>query len=721
MERYENFDIEIRSGEEGYVVHVRSPLEQVTAPFRVPLDEQELRIMGLTVARGRRTRSSASRREVDEIKAFGGRLFDGLFTGDVLAAYQRSLTELRREREAGLRVRLRLAGVPELAQIPWEYLYDAPNRRFLALEDETPVVRYLDLPLPAGPLEVEPPLEVLVLISSPSDVAALDVDEEWTRLNQAVEDLVRAGHLRLHRLDRATVPALRWTLKEGDFHVVHFIGHGGVDRVTAHGILIFENEDGLSDEVEAEAVAGILSAERTLRLAVLNACEGGRASAGDIYAGTAQTLVQRDVPAVIAMQFEISDEAAIALTHDFYKALAYGDPVDAALTEARRGLRWELRNELEWGTPVLYTRAHDGRLFSVGGRATPPEPGTLPPPTPPEVAAQEAGSRGADPGLARRVAELLHQSQLAVYAERWGEAAARLEEVLDLSPGHTEARTRLETVRRREQLATLFRTGEEHQRDGRLDAALDAFRRVQAIDAEHRSVGDRIRTIEEERRRQREIRTRASQATLAGSPGAAATKRSWTPWAVGGTVVVLGLAWLGGALAPEADLMDPGFDPYDPVEEWLPPEDPDPYDVEGGAADPSRDVGGGYAPGEPAAPAERWTPPPARNRDGEAAGLGLVPVGMAFTGTLAAGREEVHEISLPPGSFIIAGSCGGACGDLDLDVREMGQVVAFNNAYDAEPWFPVGVIVPGTYQLHVNMYDCADPVCSYRVQAYTSY
>lgn len=714
MERYENFDIEIQPTDGGYVVYVRGPGGQVAAPFRVPLDEQELRIMGLTVARGRRTRALSSQREVDEIKAFGSRLFDGLFTGDVLETYQRSLAGLRRDREAGLRVRLRLNRVPELAQIPWEYLYDAPNRRFLALEDETPVVRYLDLPLPAGPLEVEPPLEVLVMISSPSDVTALDVDEEWTRLNEAVEDLVRAGHLRLHRLDRATVPALRWMLKEEDFHVFHFIGHGGVDPVTGHGVLYFEDEEGRADKVEAEAVAGILSAERTLRLAVLNACEGGTASAGDIYAGTAQTLVQRDVPAVIAMQFEISDEAAIALTHDFYKALAYGDPVDAALTEARRGLRWELRNELEWGTPVLYTRAHDGRLFRVEGRATPPEAETLPPPLPPDEAVAEARGEAEDPALTRRVAELLHQSQLAVYAERWGEASAKLEEVLDLKPDHDEARTRLTTVRRREQVATLFRTGEEHQRAGRLDAALDAFRRVGEIDAGYRSVGDRVRAIEEERRRQAEARKRATAATLGVDEEKAGTgKRRWGVWAAGATVVTLGLAWMGGGFEPDPFYEDPFYDdpysdPYDDaIAEERPPQEPPELEYDAQAAP---------APGE-----RQWAAPPPRNRDGEAAQLGLRPVGSAFQGSLASGEEAVHDITLPAGSFVIAGSCGGACGDLDLDVREMGRVVAYNNAYDADPWFPVGVINPGTFQLHVIMYDCTDPQCSYRVQAYTAY
>ncbi|HSJ25895.1 MAG TPA: CHAT domain-containing protein [Longimicrobiales bacterium] len=366
--RYENFDIEVLRAGDSYTARVRSPRGEAQATFQRPLTEHEQRILGLTVARGRRTTRSVQTREVDDVKAWGQQLFDAVFTGDVLACYHESVSHIRADPGTGLRIRLRLADAPELAEVPWEYLYDRRSGRFLALDEETPVVRYLDLPLQAPPLLVEPPLRVLVMISSPEDVPGLDSAAEWELLNRALADLAAAGAVQLHKLERATISALRWELKRNDYHVFHFIGHGGVDAITERGILLLEDEHGRSDPVEAEVLAGVLSAERSLRLAVLNACEGGRASHGDIFAGTAQALVQQDVPAVIAMQFEISDQAAIALTHDFYKALSMGDPVDAALTEARRGLRYELRNELEWGTPVLYMRAADGRLFSVRDR-----------------------------------------------------------------------------------------------------------------------------------------------------------------------------------------------------------------------------------------------------------------------------------------------------------------------------------------------------------------
>jgi hypothetical protein len=74
--------------------------------------------------------------------------------------------------------------------------------------------------------------------------------------------------------------------------------------------------------------------------------------------------VQQGIPAVIAMQFEITDQAAITLAREFYGAVADGYPVDAAMAEARKAI-FATGNDVEWGTPVLYLRAPDGRIFDV--------------------------------------------------------------------------------------------------------------------------------------------------------------------------------------------------------------------------------------------------------------------------------------------------------------------------------------------------------------------
>jgi uncharacterized membrane protein HdeD (DUF308 family) len=95
----------------------------------------------------------------------------------------------------------------------------------------------------------------------------------------------------------------------------------------------------------------------------LNSCEGARGSESDAFSSTAATLVRRGIPAVVAMQYEITDRAAIEFSRDFYEALADSLPVDAAVTEARAAVSMD--SMLEWGTPVLYMHSPDGRVFDV--------------------------------------------------------------------------------------------------------------------------------------------------------------------------------------------------------------------------------------------------------------------------------------------------------------------------------------------------------------------
>jgi hypothetical protein len=88
-----------------------------------------------------------------EILGLGAKLFPLAFSDEVKDCLRRSL-DLARQQDAGLRVRLRLKDAGELANYPWEYLYDRPNNRFLSLSHGTPVVRYLDLSQTISPLTV---------------------------------------------------------------------------------------------------------------------------------------------------------------------------------------------------------------------------------------------------------------------------------------------------------------------------------------------------------------------------------------------------------------------------------------------------------------------------------------------------------------------------------------------------------------------------------------
>jgi len=214
-----------------------------------------------------------------------------------------------------------------------------------------------------------PPLRILVAVAGPSDAVPLDADREWRILRGALADLERDGRVALQRLEGATIPALQRELRRGEYHVFHFIGHGAFDRERGEGVLLMEDRDGRSVPLSARRLGALLHDEAdTLRLVVLNACHGARNSHDYPFAGLAQAVVRKGVPAVIAMQFAISDRAAVTFAREYYRAVADGYPVDAAFGEARKAVYLD-DNEVEWATPVLFMRAPDGVLWDIAGQA----------------------------------------------------------------------------------------------------------------------------------------------------------------------------------------------------------------------------------------------------------------------------------------------------------------------------------------------------------------
>lgn len=359
---YLNFDLHFERAGEAYNVFVLdAPAGQAAASFQLPFTDLELENYLLRFARVAAPVRRLESPEMRAAKHFGGKLFNAVFVGDVRGVWRASLDEAARQ-ERGLRLRLFLDKTPELCDLPWEFLYNASVNRFLALSTKTPLVRFLNLPETARPLRISPPLRILTIISSPIDFEPLSVQQERTKLDGALGELQRCGLVALEFMAAPTLGALQRHLRRKEYHILHFIGHGNFNRNVQDGELIFEDEQRRGRRVSGQDLGMLLHDHDSLRLAVLNTCEGARSSRSDPFAGVAQSLVQQGIPAVIAMQFAISDEAAIMFSQEFYRALADGYPVDSALTEARKTI-FAQDNEVEWATPVLYMRSSDGRLF----------------------------------------------------------------------------------------------------------------------------------------------------------------------------------------------------------------------------------------------------------------------------------------------------------------------------------------------------------------------
>lgn len=306
----------------------------------------------------------------------GDTLFRALFPGAIRDAFLQSLARVEQEPDAGLRIRLvldpRTPGLTEVAALPWELLYRVETGDFIARNPLTPFVRHLEVPRLAVPVQLTSSLKVLVASVLPDDLQPLDVESEQ-------EDLASGwrgtSKITMEFLENPTLPQLRQKLLTDTFHAFHFIGHGQFDPSSGEGALLFRDDQGHSLPIRGRVLAEALKSQRSLRLVSLNACDTARLSRRrgfDPFSGVASALLMAGLPAVVAMQYPISDAAALVFGESFYTALAAGLPVDAAAAEARLTIHLAFPDTWEWVTPALFMSVPDGRVLLPGVDAVEP-------------------------------------------------------------------------------------------------------------------------------------------------------------------------------------------------------------------------------------------------------------------------------------------------------------------------------------------------------------
>ncbi len=382
----------------GYEVSFRTPDGgESTAVMELPLPAAELnaladRIPDAVLASSVRARRSVSGDE-HPVRRMGGMLFDALLAGDPGGVFSACRDQAHRD-GGQLRIVLQVRP-PELSRLPWEFLYDSREDDYVCLD--TPLIRYPQVKASVLPLQVTPPLRVLCMAARPGDQETLATETEQRKLRDTLSGLEQDGLVEVGVVAGGTWRDLQYAMRRGPWHVFHFSGHGGFDSATQEGTLALAGEDGSTCHLGAEDMAMLLRKHPSLRLVLLNACEGGRAATLDPFSSVAGALIRRGVPAVLAMQYRISDEAALEFGRTFYEHLAEQLPVELCVQEARQAVRLAQRGSLEWGTPVLYMRTTDGVLFrmtdAAAGSSTALTAEAKPPPDPAPGPVDAAGHR----------------------------------------------------------------------------------------------------------------------------------------------------------------------------------------------------------------------------------------------------------------------------------------------------------------------------------------
>ncbi len=320
--------------------------------------------------------------------AFGSRA-----ESPVRFAFERTVKKFEedRKRETGRRLRLRLEfhqGVTQLVGFPWEFLFMPPTSKegkgvFLAGQDtELVLTRLVATPKDFTPPEAEEgegTLRILLVLSQPEKLPMLGADD-------LVKEIMalRSPDIDVGRLDNPDRDALSTGLKEFRPHIIHFIGHGKED-----GKLALLKSEKLIQEAKSDYEASVARGESPApveyadwinkdtvsqlfvpsqnppRLVFLHACKGADIESlrGSVHSlsSTALELAYSKVPAVVAMQYEISNEDAQRFAIAFYRSIREGNRLDEAVNAARRKLvlgstrdAWASRN---FGTPVIYLQS----------------------------------------------------------------------------------------------------------------------------------------------------------------------------------------------------------------------------------------------------------------------------------------------------------------------------------------------------------------------------
>jgi CHASE2 domain-containing sensor protein len=309
----------------------------------------------------------------DYLIAYGKTLHRHLFGERVGPFFDSKYGEFASKTSSGLRVRL-TSEPAEAEALPWELLYDSTRGCFLATSTKMPLTRYVKLKTSVRDFGVEPPVKILVVIPH---APGLDAEREKGIIEKSFERLQDAFPFQLDYLEGAvTLTALHERLTTTPYHIIHFIGHGGFSG--GRGYLVI-SPDGehlnpllARGHLDGEVLGAVLAQHPSVKLVLLNSCQGATTGPAKPLTGVAQQLALNDVPAVIAMQHAIADKVAINFSRLFYLRLCAGEDrgrVDAAVSYARDALRHEFKDLPRifsaFALPVLYLRSRTGLIFKL--------------------------------------------------------------------------------------------------------------------------------------------------------------------------------------------------------------------------------------------------------------------------------------------------------------------------------------------------------------------
>jgi energy-coupling factor transporter ATP-binding protein EcfA2 len=307
--------------------------------------------------------------DVDALRAYAdpveyGRALTASFFAD--PALRAAFAQARAAAQsADLPLRLRLLigpGVAELHALHWETLRDPEEDALLSTGEQVYFSRYLSS-ADWRPVRLRPQgdLRALVVIANPDDLAddglaAIDVAAELDRAREGLGDIPLTVLPDNGR--RATLNALLDALREDTPDILYLVAHGALRK--GEPWLWLEDADGQTAHVSGnDLTARLRELAQRPRLIVLASCESAGTGDGAALTALGPRLAESGIPAVLAMQKQISLETVKRLMPRFFQEVQRDGQIDRALAVARGAVR----DRPDAWQPALFMRLKSGQLW----------------------------------------------------------------------------------------------------------------------------------------------------------------------------------------------------------------------------------------------------------------------------------------------------------------------------------------------------------------------
>ncbi len=309
-----------------------------------------------------------------DLQEYGKLLTAGLFSdSDVKSAFAQAFTAAQ-SNSTPLRVQLLIGpSAPELHALHWETLRDPADGSPLCTNQNILFSRYLSS-LDWRPVRLRPKQQfrALLVVANPEDLSEfdlnpVDVPGETGRAKAAMEN-VAVDTLPDEQGARATLKNIIGRLDDEDYDVLYLVAHGALIKDEAW--LWLEDDEGcVARTAGSDLVMRLKELEQRPRLIVLASCQSagkedaGAGRQGEALAALGPRLAEAGIPAVLAMQGNISLETVAGFMPEFFKQLTDDGQIDRAAAVARG----TVRERSDAWMPALFMRLRSGRIWYLPG------------------------------------------------------------------------------------------------------------------------------------------------------------------------------------------------------------------------------------------------------------------------------------------------------------------------------------------------------------------